>query len=631
MTVASAGRPCLLLLLTLLTVLAAISPVRAADGSVEVVDVRADGFPRVAARVNARSSDGRPVGEIGAGQFQIVEDGQPPSSVELLQVREPGAPISVVLVVDAGRTMIEQGGLASIRQAAKTYLEQARPLDQVGLVSFGGVVTVEQPLTSDRALVSREVDRIQASRGTRLYDGLLRGAAEAASAPRGARALVVISGGPDTGSTADVAEGVALAQRAGMPVYTVAYGSAAPSEVLEPIAVETGGRFQRALGGRDLVQALATVGRQVSSEYELSWISRVSATPGRQVEAQLSLEAPQLSGAVARFGYRVPSGSAAAPATAGDEAVAVQPVPAQPSEVGVLAAGLLAGLGVALLYAGLVLGTVKRRLTRRLLRYVRGVDPGDEPDFTRASLTPLTARAARLGARLLPQSRLERFRQNLAQAGFYADRHLQYLLAAKVALAGLLGVLGYGAVGLAGDGLRALLIGVTLGVLGFYLPNVWLGRRVKARQNAITRQLSDALDLLSIGVGAGLSFDGSVLELVQRTDNELADEFALVLREMNVGTGRREALQHLAQRTQIDDIRLLVASLIQADELWTSLGDTLNVQADQLRLRRRQRAQELAQQAAIKMLIPMIFLIFPTILVVILGPAIPQLLNAFGG
>ena len=141
MAVSSAGRPCLLLLVTLLTVLAAISPVRAADGSVEVVDVRADGFPRVAARVNARSSDGRPVGEIGAGQFQIVEDGQPPSSVELLQVREPGAPISVVLVVDAGRTMIEQGGLASIRQAAKTDLEQARPLDHVGLVSFGGVVT----------------------------------------------------------------------------------------------------------------------------------------------------------------------------------------------------------------------------------------------------------------------------------------------------------------------------------------------------------------------------------------------------------------------------------------------------------------------------------------------------------
>ncbi len=100
---------------------------------------------------------------------------------------------------------------------------------------------------------------------------------------------------------------------------------------------------------------------------------------------------------------------------------------------------------------------------------------------------------------------------------------------------------------------------------------------------------------------------------------------------MNVGTGRREALQHLAQRTQVDDIRLLVASLIQADELGTSLGDTLNVQADQLRLRRRQRAQELAQQAAIKMLIPMIFLIFPTILVVILGPAIPQLLRSFGG
>ncbi len=97
---------------------------------------------------------------------------------------------------------------------------------------------------------------------------------------------------------------------------------------------------------------------------------------------------------------------------------------------------------------------------------------------------------------------MERFRENLTQAGFYADRHLQYLLAAKMAAAGLLGVVSYGVASLSIGALRALLFGVTLGVLGFYLPNVWLGRRIKARQTAITRQLADALDLLSIGVGA---------------------------------------------------------------------------------------------------------------------------------
>ncbi len=247
--------------------------------------------------------------------------------------------------------MIEKDGLASVRQAARTYLEQLRPIDQVGLVSFGDVVSVEQPLTSDRGLVSRELGRIQASRGTRLYDGLLRGTAEAASAPRSTRAVVVISGGPDTGSTADLAEAVALAQRAGVALYTVAYGSAAPSEVLEQSP------------------------RAQAADFSAPSVAEISSRPCLRSGGRCRASTSSRGRAARRRRPAVGHGPARVGRTSATEAVGAVWVsrserlgrrsgpgqqrpgrprcccPAQPSEVGVLAAGLLGGLGVAVLYA----------------------------------------------------------------------------------------------------------------------------------------------------------------------------------------------------------------------------------------------------------------------------------------
>ncbi|MER3404898.1 MAG: type II secretion system protein, partial [Chloroflexota bacterium] len=159
------------------------------------------------------------------------------------------------------------------------------------------------------------------------------------------------------------------------------------------------------------------------------------------------------------------------------------------------------------------------------------------------------------------------------------------------------------------------------------LPQLWLRYKIRSRKEEILRELPDALDLLTISVHAGLGFDSALLEVTQKWNNELAREFDLVLQEMRLGMTRAEALRRLATRTGVQEVAIFVGAVLLSDSLGTSIADTLNVQARQMRIRRRQRAEELAHQAAVKMLFPMIFLIFPALGIVILGPAVPALLR----
>ncbi len=165
------------------------------------------------------------------------------------------------------------------------------------------------------------------------------------------------------------------------------------------------------------------------------------------------------------------------------------------------------------------------------------------------------------------------------------------------------------------------------GGLGFLLPVSWLGRQIKKRQKLILKALPDALDLLVISVTAGLGFDAALQRVAEKWDNELCSEFRRALSDVRLGTPRHEAFRAMTIRTGVDDLTSFVAAVIQADQLGVSMGKMLKIQADQLRLRRRQRAEEEAQKAPIKMLFPLVFLIFPSLFVVILGPALPRLLG----
>lgn len=165
----------------------------------------------------------------------------------------------------------------------------------------------------------------------------------------------------------------------------------------------------------------------------------------------------------------------------------------------------------------------------------------------------------------------------------------------------------------------AICIGVTLcGVVG---PEFWLSRRVRNRQVAMLRQLPSALDLLTVSVEAGLGFDQALARVSQKLQGPLASEFERALREIQLGRQRSEALQNIAERTGVGDIRTFVSAVVQADRLGIGLAQVLRVQSQEVRRKRRMDAEERAQKAPIKMLFPLVVFVFPALFITILGPA----------
>jgi tight adherence protein C len=167
-------------------------------------------------------------------------------------------------------------------------------------------------------------------------------------------------------------------------------------------------------------------------------------------------------------------------------------------------------------------------------------------------------------------------------------------------------------------------------LLGYLIPDFWLTGKVRSRQRRLRRALPDALDLLVICVEAGLGLDQALMKVSQElriTHRELSDEFQLVNLEMRVGKTRIEALHELARRTGLDDIKSLVAMLVQTERFGTSIAQSLRVYSDDMRIRRRQRAEEMSAKTTVKMVPPLVFFIFPALMVVILGPAVITLIH----
>jgi tight adherence protein C len=175
-----------------------------------------------------------------------------------------------------------------------------------------------------------------------------------------------------------------------------------------------------------------------------------------------------------------------------------------------------------------------------------------------------------------------------------------------------------------------LLLGL-VGFCSYSLPDFWLSRQITQRQTAIINALPDALDLLVIANDAGLSFEMAMQEITSKWDNELAQEFGRVLSDIRMGQARRDALNGLSERTGVANVISFVTAVTQAESMGVSIGRVLTVQSEELRVKRRQRAQERANQAPIKMMFPLVFLIFPSIFAVLLGPAVPEIMRAFGG
>ncbi|HHY46600.1 MAG TPA: type II secretion system F family protein [Firmicutes bacterium] len=166
-------------------------------------------------------------------------------------------------------------------------------------------------------------------------------------------------------------------------------------------------------------------------------------------------------------------------------------------------------------------------------------------------------------------------------------------------------------------------------IAGFMIPDIVIRRRRLAWEKEIRKALPEILDLLTVSMEAGLGFDSAVAKVIEKRSGPLSTELGVLLQEIRVGRPRREALRALAERTRIQEISILVAAIIQAEQLGVGIANTLRVQATQLRLARRQRAEEAAMKAPVKMLFPLVFFIFPTIFIVLLGPAAIQVITTF--
>ncbi len=244
-------------------------------------------------------------------------------------------------------------------------------------------------------------------------------------------------------------------------------------------------------------------------------------------------------------------------------------------------------------------------------------------------LIPMLRRAARTFGRFTPKQNNDRLRQKLMEAGLSSSLGPTEFLGLRIVLGGVLGGLLF-LIFLLGNGspLSKVLLPISVAVIGYLLPGIWLGRKISQRKTEIIRALPDAIDLLTISVEAGLGFDPALARVVDKWDNALTREFGRMLSELRMGSSRRDAMRDLAKRVNVDDLTVFVSAIVQADQLGVSITQVLRVQSKQMRMRRRQRAEEKAQKAPIKLLFPMVFFIFPALYVVLLGPAIPSLVNS---
>ncbi|WP_003541770.1 type II secretion system F family protein [Desulfotomaculum nigrificans] len=251
------------------------------------------------------------------------------------------------------------------------------------------------------------------------------------------------------------------------------------------------------------------------------------------------------------------------------------------------------------------------------------------PLYQRA-IRPALGSIAKLLTRFIPTAREAALNKKVAAAGQPGNLNVREWMVLKYLLATTLGFLLWSWGGLMSKSLPQCLLLAGVGVpLGWLSPDLFLNARIRQRKNQVEKALPDALDLLTVSVEAGLGFDCALMKVAEQSNSVLADEFVLMMQECHMGKPRREALRDMADRVDVDDLSTFCGSIILADTLGISIGNILRTQSQQIRQKRRQRTEELAMKAPIKMLFPMVLFIFPAIFVILLGPAALQIMQAF--
>jgi tight adherence protein C len=277
---------------------------------------------------------------------------------------------------------------------------------------------------------------------------------------------------------------------------------------------------------------------------------------------------------------------------------------------------------------------VQARLTQLGTMQAKNLEEMElQQPFTERTLRPFANRLSGSVSRFASSSFSATTEKRLAMAGNPGDLRVADWLGIKAISSVVFAVLFFLVFAFLLD--TGVVLGLLLGVVGiafgYIAPEFWLGRRVRARQHAILLQIPDALDLLTISVRAGLGFDAALGKVVEKLIGPLTDEFRRALAEVRMGKARRDALRDIVPRTEVTPLTNFIGAIIQAEQLGVSISKVLQVQSEQLRIERRQRAEEMAAKAPIKMLFPLVGCIFPSLFVVILGPAIILIIKNLGG
>jgi tight adherence protein C len=301
-------------------------------------------------------------------------------------------------------------------------------------------------------------------------------------------------------------------------------------------------------------------------------------------------------------------------------------MPILPIIVAAVAAGGILLIVIALAGSAPV-DPVQARLTQLGTMQAKNLEELElQQPFIERTLRPLAARLSGSMTRVTSSSFSETTGKRLALAGNPGDMRVSDWLAIKAVGAIIGAILFFVLFTIVNPLKMPFVIGLVLvpigALFGYTIPEFWLGGRVKKRQKAILLMIPDALDLLTISVRAGLGFDAALGKVVEKLVGPLSDEFRRALAEVRVGRARRDSLRDIVARTEVVPLTNFIGAIIQAEQLGVSISKVLQVQSEQLRIERRQRAEEQAAKAPIKMLFPLVGCIFPSLFIVILGPAI---------
>jgi len=296
----------------------------------------------------------------------------------------------------------------------------------------------------------------------------------------------------------------------------------------------------------------------------------------------------------------------------------------------VIILAVVCGLGVLIMFIGLA--RTPSTNTALMVQQRLSVYGGEKPltieevelrrPFSERVLRPAIERLGSMLSRSTPQKARQDLMNRLELAGRPGNLTPEDFAAVRIVSAAVLAAVGLGIGFLLANPIYVAIALVAGAILGYYVPVLWLKQKVDARRLEIQKGLPDAMDLLVIAVDAGLGFDAALARVTDKYKNALSEEFAKVLREVSLGRPRLEAMDEMGRSSGVDDLHNFIQAIIQSEQFGTGIGKILRIQADEMRRKRRQRAQEKAAQATLKMMLPMVGCIFPTLWIVLLGPAV---------